>query len=241
MPAGLINSLNPEELRDLMAYIYAKGDPEHEYFKGLSTYTPDLNKAENLFDGKTLEGWKGNSDFWSVKDGVIHGSTMGKPIKKNTFLIWQGGELEDFYLRYEAKVEGNNSGMMYRSEVLDPEAFVMKGYQADIHPNPPYLAMIYEEKGRGILVTRGQKMVIDKDGKKTVIASEKPKAVDCSEWQTYEIIAKGNRVIQRLNGEVAIDVTDNAPVRIPKGHIGLQLHGGKEMTVDLRNVQLIKF
>jgi putative heme-binding domain-containing protein len=241
MPAGLLNSLNPEELRDLIAYIFAKGDPEHEYFSGISSYTPALEKAKDLFNGKDLDGWKGNTDLWSVKDGVIHGSTRGKPIKGNTFLIWDGGEVEDFYLTYEAKVNDNNSGVMYRSEILDDKKFVMKGYQADLHPNPPYLAMIYEERGRGILITRGQKMVIDETGKKTVLSSEKPKPIDITQWQKYEIIAKGNHVIQKVNGEIAIDIVDNAPVRIKKGHIGLQIHQGKEMDCQFRNIKLITF
>lgn len=33
MPAGLINTLNPEELRDLIAYLFSGGDPKHEYFQ----------------------------------------------------------------------------------------------------------------------------------------------------------------------------------------------------------------
>lgn len=32
MPAGLINTLNPEELRDLMAYMISGGDPDHELY-----------------------------------------------------------------------------------------------------------------------------------------------------------------------------------------------------------------
>lgn len=32
MPAGLINTLNPEELRDLMAYMISGGDPDHEVY-----------------------------------------------------------------------------------------------------------------------------------------------------------------------------------------------------------------
>lgn len=37
MPPGLINPLNPDELRDLMAYLSSGGDPEHEMFKSDST------------------------------------------------------------------------------------------------------------------------------------------------------------------------------------------------------------
>ncbi len=197
-----------------------------------------IEGAENLFNGKDLTGWKGNPDLWSVKDGVIHGTTHGHKIKGNTFLILDAGDIEDFHLVYEARCQGNNSGVMYRSLVLDEKKFVMKGYQCDLHPKPSYLAMIYGEKERGIIITRGQKMVIDEAGKKTVISSEKPGAVDTSQWQTYEVICKGNHIVHKLNGKVAIDLTDNFKDRIKKGKIGLQLHAGGAMMVDFRNIQL---
>ena len=34
MPAGLINRLNQEEVLDLVAYMVANGNPEHELFTG---------------------------------------------------------------------------------------------------------------------------------------------------------------------------------------------------------------
>jgi hypothetical protein len=115
---------------------------------------------------------------------------------------------------------------MYRSEVVDEKTFAMRGYQCDLHPNPPYLAMIYGERERGILITRGQRMVIDEAGKKTVTAAEKPEPVDAAAWQTYEVICRGNKIIHKLNGQVAIDLTDNYKDRIKQGKIGLQLHRG---------------
>ena len=37
-----------------------------------------------IFDGKTLEGWDGNPDFWRVEDGAIVGqTTAAKPTKGN--------------------------------------------------------------------------------------------------------------------------------------------------------------
>ena len=202
------------------------------------THQVKIEGAEKLFNGKDLSGWKGNLDLWSVKDGVIHGTTHGHKIKGNTFLILDAADVEDFHLVYEARCQGNNSGVMYRSLVVDEKKFSMKGYQCDLHPKAPYLAMIYGEKERGIIITRGQKMVIDEAGEKTVVSSEKPGKVDSSQWQTYEIICKGNHIIHKLNGKVAIDLTDNFKDRIKKGKIGLQLHAGEAMMVDFRNIQL---
>ena len=237
MPPGLIYSLNPDELSDLIAYIFSAGDENHKYF-ATTQYQPKLEGAKSLFNGKDLSGWKGDSDVWSVKDGVIHGTSHDKKLAGNTFLILDGDDLEDFHLVYEARCFGNNSGVMYRSEVLDDKKFVMRGSQCDLHPNPPYLAMLYGERERGIVTKRGETMKIDEAGKKKVISTFVPEALDITQWLTYEITCKGNHIVHKVNGEVAIDLTDNDKNRIRKGRIGLQLHQGKPMKVDFRNIRL---
>lgn len=239
MPAGLINTLNPDELSDLIAYIFSAGDESHEYFAA-TQHQPKLEDAESLFNGKDLSGWKGDPDLWSVKDGAIHGTSHGKKIK-NSFLIWQGGDLEDFHLVYEARCFDNNSGVMYRSEVVDPKKFVMRGSQCDMHPKAEYLAMLYGERERGIVTQRGQTMIINEAGKKEVVKTVKPETLDITQWTTYEIICKGNHIVHKVNGEVAIDLTDNDKKRIRSGKIGLQLHAGKPMKVDFRNIRLKRF
>src|SRR5688572_1553653 len=70
----------------------------------LPTFAED---AKSLFDGKTLDGWKGSEKFWSVKDGAITGQTTKEnPTNGNTFLIWQGGEIGDFELKLQFKIVG---------------------------------------------------------------------------------------------------------------------------------------
>ncbi len=185
--------------------------------------------AVSLFNGENLDGWSGDPKFWSVKDGVIYGSTLEHKTQGNTFLIYQGEDVGDFHLTLEARCIGNNnSGVMYRSSLVEGNPFAMAGYQCDIHPKPPFTAMIYGERmgKRGIIITRGQKMVIDETGKKNVVSQQKPEGVDISEWNTYEIICKGNHIIQKLNGKVAIDLVDNDKGKLLKGKIGLQLHAG---------------
>src|ERR1041384_6363758 len=64
---------------------------------------------KSLFDGKTLTGWEGLPQFWSVKDGAIVGQTTKEtPAKGNTFLIWKGGDVSDFELRLSYKLTANN-------------------------------------------------------------------------------------------------------------------------------------
>ena len=95
--------------------------------------------ARPLFNGKDLSGWKGNPDFWSVRDGAITGqSTAAKVVDANTFLIWQDGQPANFELRLKFRLTAQNakgwgnSGVQYRSRVLDADKFVVGGYQADI-------------------------------------------------------------------------------------------------------------
>src|SRR6266536_5242783 len=90
--------------------------------------------AVSLFNGADLTGWKGNTDFWSVEDGAITGKTTPERLLKgyNTFLIWTGGQPADFELRLKYKMAGGNSGIQYRSKVLDETKYIVGGYQADI-------------------------------------------------------------------------------------------------------------
>src|SRR5438067_9729636 len=49
---------------------------------------PREGKSETiqLFDGKSLDGWEGYPDLWSVKDGVIV-ARNDKPLKFSTYLL----------------------------------------------------------------------------------------------------------------------------------------------------------
>lgn len=196
---------------------------------------------EVLFDGKSLAGWEGNPELWSVVDGAILGQTdPAKPLSGNTFLIWNGEEIGDFDFRCKVRFEGNNTGVMYRSDVTDAAGFVMAGNQADLHPKAEYFGMLYSEKtGRGIVATRGQKVQIAPDGKKKVVGKvgDDSALVD-QEWNDLRIVAVGNRVIHQVNGITTVDVTDRFAGAKQKGRIGLQLHAGPAMKAEFRGLLL---
>ncbi|MDO7713928.1 MAG: DUF1080 domain-containing protein, partial [Pirellulales bacterium] len=126
---------------------------------------------KSLFNGKDLSGWAGKEGLWSVEDGAIVGQTTKEhPVDANTFLVWQGGEVGDFILKMKVRFSGNNTGVQYRSELFgEPEGFVVKGYQADLHPKQEFYGMLYAEKWRGIIAKRFQKVVVGEDGKPKVV------------------------------------------------------------------------
>ncbi|MCA9205957.1 MAG: DUF1080 domain-containing protein [Planctomycetales bacterium] len=199
---------------------------------------------KSLFDGESLKGWAGKEQFWSVRDGAITGQTTAEnPTKGNTFLIWQDGKLGDFELRLKFRIVGGNSGIQYRSEEL-PD-FVVKGYQADFEAGTKYIGICYEERGRGILALRGQKVTINADGSKDVAKEptcdeEKMLAsINKEGWNDYVITAKGNHLVQKINGFTTVDITDNQSDKAAKsGILALQLHAGPPMVVQFKDIRV---
>ncbi len=212
-------------------------------------------EEKSLFNGKDLTGWKGLEGFWSVRDGAITGTgTAENPVPQNTFLIWQDGQPSDFTLTLKFKMtpgddkEYTNSGIQYRSEVLDPENFVVGGYQADFEYGDTYSGILYEEKGRGILAKRGEKVTITQsdDAKKpkievtgeTGMSEEIQAAIEKDDWNEYKIVAEGNHVRHFINGKLTVDVTDETAEAPEKGVLALQLHKGPPMQVQFKDILL---
>ncbi|MBL9211789.1 MAG: DUF1080 domain-containing protein [Opitutaceae bacterium] len=213
-----------------------------------------------IFNGKDLSGWEGLSQFWSVQDGAITGQTKNQAdLKANTFLVWKDGQPANFELKLMFKLTPNNdrnqanSGVQYRSKVLDSSSFSVGGYQADIDSTGKYAGMLYEEKGRGIVMGPGEKIRItgtskDAKGKQKAKVDKlgTPSApadilaiYKLGEWNELRIVAQGNHVQHFLNGKLTADVTDADAENAPKsGVIALQLHVGPPMTVQFKNVQL---
>jgi hypothetical protein len=109
-----------------------------------------------IFDGKSMNGWDGDPEFWRIEDGALVGqTTTEKQPKQNTFLIWRGGNPADFELRLDFRLTGFNSGVQFRSIELPDIKWAMKGYQADMDGEQRYTGQIYEERGRGFLAMRG--------------------------------------------------------------------------------------
>lgn len=211
----------------------------------LLSVAPTLHAKEkqSLFNGKNLEGWKGDEQIWSVRDGLLVGSSVDYQPKANTFLVWQGGEVGDFRLTLKARVEGdNNSGVQYRSKLTDPENWGVSGYQMDIHAKPEYMAMLYGEgSGRSIIAERGQKVVIGEEKEVSALYGDAPlEPLDVTEWHEYTIEARGNHLIHKLDGKVTVDVTDNHKDQLDRGILALQVHAGAPMTVWFKDITLEK-
>lgn len=204
----------------------------------------DDDGFKSIFDGKTLDGWDGNPKFWTVEDGAITGGTTAdNPTKGNTFIIWRGGTPGDFELKLEYKLRNHNSGIQFRSFEVENSKWVVGGYQADIADNN-FNGILYGERFRGILASQGDKVVMDEDGKRSVVGKigdkeELLKQIKKGEWNEYHIVAKGNTVAHSVNGHQMVEFVDNHKgVARADGILAFQLHAGPPMKVQFRNIRL---
>jgi hypothetical protein len=220
------------------------------------TSTPPPADAEAgfvpMFDGATLAGWDGDPAYWRVEAGVIVGEiTPATIVKRNTFLIWRGGEPGDFELKLEYRVSAEgNSGVNYRSVQLTDAAWSLAGYQADIdgesrgEPRFRHTGQNYEERGRTFLARRGEITRVDASGVPARIgslgdATALATVIKPGDWNEYHLIARGSVLIHLLNGQVmSVVVDDDAKNRRTQGLIGVQVHVGPPMKVEYRKLRL---
>ncbi|MHA4807383.1 3-keto-disaccharide hydrolase [Flavitalea flava] len=222
------------------------------------------NKKEGfvqIFDGKTLQGWEGDSTYWKVENGCLVGQvTPSTLLKANTFIIWQKGQPADFELKAEFRItRSGNSGINYRSDMVENLPHALKGYQADIDGENRYTGQNYEERVRTTLAYRGQIVMIptlagslSSNIKNNAWTGAKLTGslgsqdsllahIKNEDWNEYHLIIKGNHLQHFINGILMSDVTDNDSVNQKfKGLLGVQVHVGPPMKVEYRNILLKK-
>lgn len=215
---------------------------------------PPESDMQVIFNGKDLDGWDGDPRLWKVRDGVIHGETTAEnPAAGNTFLIWKKGTTKDFDLRLSFRCNAtNNSGIQYRSKHITEgkvnNAWVVRGYQHELRNEntfPNTSSFIYDEGGkRGRICLVGEKASWGPEGKKvessTLIDQEGfKKLMKLDDWNDVVIIGKGANVKHYLNNQLILDFTDNEPtLALKEGVMALQLHAGKPMWADFKNIRI---
>ena len=209
---------------------------------------PDADRFIALFNGHDPTGWKGLPDYWSVAEGSIRGRQM-KETSKQTFLVFAPLKVKDFELRLKyrfASPEGN-SGIQFRSKILDPTAFRVGGYQADFDAEVMYDGSIYDEAdvagGRGTMSNRGEATIWDTENKRhnrllKERAARLKRVIKRGDWNDVVLVARGRHIRYSINGHVMTDLIDNSPMALREGILALQLHEGFTMDVRFKDVRL---
>lgn len=182
-----------------------------------------------LFNGQNLSGWfskEGDINSWQAKDGIL------SCVAKGGGWLTYNKEFEDFILRLDWRIpRDGNSGVGLRYPVVSHVS--ADGMEIQILDDDA-------EKHRNIKPAQHTGSIYYQVPAKQGVA--KP----AGEWNSYEIICQGPRVIVRLNGiEVVNTNMDEHTVgegglkplskRPRRGHIGVQSH---ETGVDYRNIRI---
>jgi hypothetical protein len=159
-----------------------------------------------LFDGSNLDNWNAvGKANWRLEDGLLQADKgNGYLVSKNSYT--------DFQIRAEFWVDADaNSGIFIRC--ADPQKPGSSTcYEVNINDKRPEAGY-----GTGAIVN---------------VAKVSPTPKAGGRWNTYEITAKGPRLIVVLNGTRTVDVQDSKHAR---GPFSLQYSAG---VVKFRKVEI---
>ncbi len=173
-----------------------------------------------LFDGKTLKGWHTlPGGKWEVSGGAIVGTSASSESRHG--LLVSDKSFDDFTIRLKFKAIKGNSGFYFRADEVGGGVGV-HGFQAEIDASND-VGGLYETGGRAWVV--------------------QPTAEDVAtwfktqEWNEMAVSAHGRRVVVHVNGRKTAELK-NDKGRL-KGHLALQLHGGQEMHVMFKDIEML--
>ncbi len=153
-----------------------------------------------LFNGKDLTGWKSHPEQpgnWKVENGVLVGS------KAKGHLFTDLGDFDNFHARLKVKLnKPGNSGLYFRAP------FALTGGE---YPSGGYEAQM-EYTGLEQFKT-GSVFGFEHAGKNFQVPPDA--------WFTLEVIADGNHIVTKINGETYTDFTEKDPT-YQKGHFAIQ-------------------
>ena len=179
-----------------------------------------------LFDGKTFEGWEGDTDkTWKIEDGAIVGGSLDTTVPRNEFLSTKKS-YGDFELQVKFKLVGDkakmNAGVQFRTKRI-PNHHEVRGYQADVGQN--YWGSLYDE-------SRRNKVLVQPDAK---LIEE---IVKHDEWNEYKIRCEGARIQLWLNGKQTVDFTEKDEKIDRTGIVALQIHGGAKAKAFYKDIRI---
>lgn len=176
-----------------------------------------------IFDGKSLDGWEGNTKVFRVKDGAIVGGTLDAPLAHNEFL-GSTKEYGNFELRLKFKLvgKGANAGVQIRTRRI-PNHHEVSGYQADLGDG--WWGSLYDESRRNKVLAKADEAALGKVLKR-------------DDWNDYTIRCEGKHIQLWINGLQTVDYTEADDGIEQKGIIALQVHGGGPSEAAYKDIRI---
>lgn len=169
-------------------------------------------KLKKIFNGKNLDGWKApeGNIWWTAEKGIL--KAKSDPTKKGS-ILWTNGEYKDFIIQVDFKMgEGTvDSGIFIRTENEQIQIGESGSLKRDM-TGSPYIP------GKGYPVE----------------ASNVKELLKLKDWNTMKVKAVGSVYTIWLNGAEVL--TFDSESAIEKGPVGLQLHPGRDMDIEFKNI-----
>lgn len=167
-----------------------------------------------IFNGEDLSGWEvpeGNIWF-TVEDGGVLKVKNGPDKKGQT--LWTEKEYGDFAMEFDFKMgEGTvDSGVYIKNSKEQIQIGISGSLKRDLTASP-YIA--------------GKGYPVEAEGVKELLKTK--------DWNTMRIEVKGKTYVTWLNGKKVMTYTSESAIE--RGKLGIQLHGGREMTIEYRNMR----
>jgi len=199
-----------------------EGGPWHVSWRNLKINDLGKHAWRPLFDGKSLKGWSPlPGGTWTVEDGSIVGRSPKSESKHGILLADE--TFTDFTVRTKFRVLTGDSGFYFRCDPVKGGVSV-HGFQVEVDDSQE-TGGLYETGGRGWVVKPKEEEIPRK--------KYKP-----GEWTDLSLSAHGDRIVVHINGVKTAELKGD-PGR-KKGKIGLQLHGGQEMHVEFKDIEVLE-
>ena len=169
-------------------------------------------KLKKIFNGKNLDGWKApeGNIWWTANEGIL--TAKSDPDKKGS-ILWTDKEYKDFIIQLDFKFgKGTvDSGIFIRNENDQIQIGESGSLKRDMTCSPYIPGKGYPAEAKNI------KELLKMD-----------------DWNTIKVKAQGSVYTMWLNGEEVL--TYDSDTAIEKGPVGLQLHPGRDMDIEFRNI-----
>jgi hypothetical protein len=175
---------------------------------------PEGEKPVKLFDGKSFDGWEGNTGengtpkYFTIKDGIIVARNEQDNAPKVSNYLLTRKPYRNFRLLLEGK--------LVESKMHSGVAIWGKKFEKDGEKNSYQGHLVMFPSGWGFYDLFRRNSIYQDDGR--------AKKADNGGWNNMEILAIGNRIQLAVNGQAVADWSDPKPELCEAGPIGLQLH-----------------
>lgn len=171
-----------------------------------------------LFNGQDMTGLfiQPAGSAWSVKDGLLIGTSQGAGTGGMSFCFTRRNDFEDFRCRVEMKLnQPANSGLYFRTA---PESGMPQGYEAQLGAGD--FGRLYRNISH-----------VDWPEVRHL-----PVEIPPDTWFTVEVEASGPRIRIWIDGLQTLEYQETDQ-RLKRGHIGLQ-SGNSETMVTVRKLEV---